>query len=266
MRISIAFIVSLLVTQVVEAQLVSDVNQFLSNGLNGSSRFTSMGGAFGALGGDLTAVSYNPASSSVFLHSEFGTSLTFTNNLTEGRYFGSSETEENSILKWDQFGAVFVFNNSDPKSQWKKISAGINTHKIVNFDQKATIFGNNSKGIDSYFLYYADGLAFENLPLYDQETVDQVYRILGDEIGFGAQQAFLGYQSYIINPTQFEDGNTSYYSNVEYNQVSHRLDLINSGFHRKTSFNFSALYGENLHLGFNINNHKLEYSNEHRLS
>ena len=72
-------------------------------------------------------------------------------------------------------------------------------------------------------------MTFENLPLYDGETVSEVYRVLGEENGFAAQQAFLGYQTYLINPFSFDDGETRYYSNVEYiNNIAHRLYMMAS--------------------------------------
>ena len=124
------------------------------------------------------------------------------------------------------------------------------------------MLGSNTTGIDAYFLYFADGLAFENLPLYDDETIPEVYRILGEDKGFAAQQAFLGYQAYLINPFNFEDGETRYTSNVEYNVVKHELDILTKGLHRKTALNFSGLYKEKLHLGVNLNIHKLEFHSD----
>jgi hypothetical protein len=70
------------------AQTVNDITYFLGSELNGSARYNSMAGAFGALGADLSAISQNPAGSSVFLHSEFGGTLTYTNKAVEGSYFG----------------------------------------------------------------------------------------------------------------------------------------------------------------------------------
>ena len=247
------------------AQNVNDVNRFLTTELNGSARYTSMAGAFGALGGDLTALSFNPASSSVFLNSEFGASVNYKNKLTKGTYFGTSTNRENDALSLDHFGAVFVFNNKNTESPWSRVSVGINLHKIATYDQKASVNGTNTNGIDQYFEYYADGLDFENLPIYDGETVSEVYKILGDENGFGAQQAFLGYQSYIVNPFNFENGNTEYYSNVDYNQVNHQLSLNNDGWHRKTSFNISGLYRNIFHVGVNINSHNLKFSSTQNL-
>ena len=260
MRYLTILIGSLLMMEMSVAQNVNDVNRFLTTELNGSARYTSMAGAFGALGGDLTALSFNPASSSVFLNSEFGASVNYKNKLTKGTYFGTSTNRENDDLSLDHFGAVFVFNNKNTESPWSRVSVGINLHKIATYDQKASINGTNTNGIDQYFEYYADGLDFENLPIYDGETVSEVYKILGDENGFGAQQAFLGYQSYIVNPFNFENGNTEYYSNVDYNQVNHQLSLNNDGWHRKTSFNISGLYRNIFHVGVNINSHNLKFS------
>ena len=265
MRYLTILIGSLLMIQVTVAQNVNDVNRFLSTELNGSARYTSMAGAFGALGGDLTALSFNPASSSVFLNSEFGASINYKNKLTKGTYFGTSTNRENDDLSLDHFGAVFVFNNKNTESPWSRVSVGINLHKIATYDQKATVNGTNTNGIDQYFEYYADGLDFENLPIYDGETVSEVYRILGDENGFGAQQAFLGFQSYIVNPFNFENGNTEYYSNVDYNQVNHQLSINNDGWHRKTSFNISGLYRNIFHIGVNINSHNLKFSSTQNL-
>ena len=208
MRYLTILIGSLLMMQVTVAQNINDVNRFLTTELNGSARYTSMAGAFGSLGGDLTALSFNPASSSVFLNSEFGASINYKNKLTEGTYYGTSANRENDDLSLDHFGAVFVFNNKNTEGPWSRVSVGINLHKIATYDQKAFVNGTNTNGIDQYFEYYADGLDFENLPIYDGETVSEVYKILGAENGFGAQQAFLGYQSYIVNPFNFENGNT----------------------------------------------------------
>ena len=54
------------------SQTYQDVLRYNSYNHEGTSRFNSMGGAFGALGGDLSSISINPAGSSIFLDSEFG--------------------------------------------------------------------------------------------------------------------------------------------------------------------------------------------------
>jgi len=255
-------VITLMLFQLTVAQTVNDVTMFLSEELNGSARYNSMAGAFGALGGDLTAVSINPAGSSVFLHSEFGGTLNYINSAIESSYFGSRTNKEDNNLKFYQIGAMFIFNNTNPESSWTRLATGINSHIVSKFDYKAIVSGRNSRGIDTYFLYFANGLNFENLSLYQGETIKEVYSVLGEESGFAAQQAFLGYQSYIINPFSFEDGETQYYSNVQYGKLDHRLDILSKGLHRKTALNFSGLFKNILHLGINLNLHKLQYHSD----
>ena len=62
----VLFIFLIFCSQNIFSQNIYDaINYNFSNDL-GNSRFTSMGGAFGALGGNLSAISTNPASGSVF--------------------------------------------------------------------------------------------------------------------------------------------------------------------------------------------------------
>ena len=250
-----------IMSQFLVSQTLNDITYLTKTGLNGSARYTSMAGAFGALGGDLTAISNNPAASSVFLNTEIGGSINFQARKNEGKYSGESRSMDEEAFYFDQFGAVFVFNNTDEENPWSRISAAINVNRIANFDQQTSLSGNNNKSIADYFLYFANGIAFEDIQLYDNETISDIYRYLGDEIGFGAQQGFLGYQSYIIDPFSSNDLEKSYLSNITSSKYGNNLEIVNSGFHRKTSFNFSAFYQNILHLGVNLNSHKLEFRN-----
>ena len=264
MRSLIYLGIALVVSHFSASQTLNDISYLTNSGLNGSARYTSMGGAFGALGGDLTAISDNPAASSVFLNTEIGGSLNFQTRTNKGIFSGTTQSTEDENFYFDQFGAVFVFNNTNQESPWSRISASININRIATFDQQAFLSGTNTSGIQDYFLYYANGIAFDEIQLYNDETISEVYRYLGDEVGYGAQQAFLGYQSYIVDPLSIDPNERSYASNINSNQVTQDLDLLNEGFHRKTSFNFSALYNNTLHLGVNINQHRLEFRNSQK--
>ena len=58
---------------------------------NGTARFESMGGAFGALGGDLSAINVNPASSSVFNDNEYGLTLGSEKKSNKSLLFNNSK-------------------------------------------------------------------------------------------------------------------------------------------------------------------------------
>ena len=55
---------------------------FAKETVNGTARYNAMSGAFGALGGDLSAIETNPAGAAVFLNSEFAISLNINNTET----------------------------------------------------------------------------------------------------------------------------------------------------------------------------------------
>ena len=60
------------------SQNSEDLKRLLNNNYSGTARFTSMGGAFISLGGDLSSISHNPASSSVFNHANVSFSLNYS--------------------------------------------------------------------------------------------------------------------------------------------------------------------------------------------
>lgn len=56
-------------------QNINDAIRYSQTDLSGTSRFTAMSGAFGALGGDLSAVNLNPAGSTYFNNNQAGFTL-----------------------------------------------------------------------------------------------------------------------------------------------------------------------------------------------
>ena len=253
--------ITALISNFINSQTLNDLNYITFSSPNGSARYKSMAGAFGALGGDLSSIANNPAGSSVFLYNEIGASINYNSKNVKGIYSGQPRTIKDEDFYFDQFGAAFVFNNTNEKSSWKRITASLSVNRITSFDQRSSINGAGKNSISDYFLYYADGVTLEDIQIYDDETISDIYGYLGEEIGFDAQQAFLGYQSYIIDPLTNNLSERSYVSNIKSDRFNHILNQFNEGYHRKTSFNFSGLYKDFLHLGFNINQHRIEFSN-----
>ena len=62
----ILFTILSLVVYNVSAQNYKDALRYSTEDLTGTARFKGMSGAFGAIGGDFSAININPAGSSVF--------------------------------------------------------------------------------------------------------------------------------------------------------------------------------------------------------
>lgn len=99
---------------------------FSKEKINGTARYNAMSGAFGALGGDLSAMEINPAGAAVFLKSEFAISLDIRNTKTSADFYGNSLSTKNDYTNLSQAGGVFVFRGYGNNSDWSNIALGFN--------------------------------------------------------------------------------------------------------------------------------------------
>lgn len=237
------------------SQTYEDVLRYNSFYHDGSSRFNSMGGAFGALGGDLSSISINPAGSSVFLESEFGISINYKSQEIDNSFNSSLSSSKDDLISFNQAGFVLVYENRK-----SKFSIAYNMNRLNDFNDSFSFRGNNKSGIDNYFLYYADGIPYSDLLVYEDETIQDAYKFLGDNYGFGDQQAFLGYQSYIISEDRGPYNN--YISNAIYNNLNQNVSIFRKGDHFKHSLNFSSSFNNHIFLGLNVNFHTLQFEED----
>lgn len=239
---------------VVQAQetTADDALRYAVENLTGSARFKAMGGAFGAVGGDLSAINQNPAGS-IFFANNFAT---FTgssyNSKNISRYFGTSNKENDNSFDLNQAGVVFVFKDNNPKNDWKKFTIAFNYENNNNFNNSIYSSGiNPTNSIDQYFLRFANGLPSEGGILLS--TLENAYF---ENLNFIDQQALLGYNAYIFNPVSNNSNNSVYVSNVptagNYFQDNY---TISTGYDGKFTANFATAYKDKLFLGINLNYH-----------
>lgn len=241
------------------AQTSQDALNFSTYGVFGSSRYTSMGGAFGSLGGDLSSISDNPAAGAVFLYSEMG--LTFEANFNNSVANGDTRNipTRRSFSDLSQFGFIFSLKNNEDGS-FNKLNFGFNIHKVQEFDNNINSISSRNIGMDQFFLNNAQGVPLDNIMTRENETVSELYDFLGNKYGYSVQQAFLGFNGYIIDPVSNEEGNTSYISSAKYNQVDHDFYIDKIGDHKKYSFTVSTQYKNSIYLGLNLNSHRVYYN------
>ena len=121
-----------------------------------------MAGAFGASGGDLSAITINPASSSVFLFNQISfSSISYENKINTN--FSNTVNQKNMTnpttgnfpiptFHINHLGAVFVFNNNNKNENWSRVSLSYNFNDKKRYNNSYTVEGNNSNGLDNYLL------------------------------------------------------------------------------------------------------------------
>ncbi|MCC1485029.1 OmpP1/FadL family transporter [Winogradskyella immobilis] len=258
-KVILLFIAVLLMSNV-NGQDITDAVRYSIDEIEGTARFKAMGGAFGALGGDLSAININPAGSSIFTNSHASISLGVFGKDNTVSFFNTTNSSTDTNADLNQGGAVFVFQNANPNSKWKKFSLGIAYDRTGNFDDDWVASGiNPTNTIGQYFEEFANGQRLDEISALDGETIGQAYSEIGSIFGFGNQQAFLGFESFILDPVNNSDDNTEYINNITGGNYNQRYFLSSTGFNGKLGFNVSGQYGEKIHLGLNVNTHFLNY-------
>ena len=119
---------------IAQEMTTADALRYAVENMNGTARFRGMSGAFGAVGGDLSAISINPAGSLFFNNNFASVTVSSFNNSNNANYFGTKSKENFSTLDLNQVGAVLVFSDTSGKSEWNKISVALNYDNTNNFD------------------------------------------------------------------------------------------------------------------------------------
>lgn len=233
-----------------QSQEITDALRYAQNNLNGTARFQAMSGAFGALGGDLSSLNINPAGSAVFSNNQAAFTISSLNTKNNSNYFGTKTSEKDNSFDLNQAGGVFVFKNNNPNSNWKKFSLALNYENTNNFNNSFFSAGTNpNNSVDNYFLSYANGIPFGDFENTSYSRLD-----------FAAQQAYLGYQAFVINPVSPTDDNTLYNTNVPAGGNYYQENEITSqGYNGKLSFNAATSYKDKLYIGINLNSHFTDF-------
>ena len=125
------------------SQSVSDIVDFSIDNPLGTARFESMGGAFGALGGDLSAININPAGSAVFNTNQYVLSFSNNEKKINTNFFNSLSSKTSSKFSVNNGGGVWVFENFGG-CNIDKISFGINAQTNNSFHNDFHIKGLNN--------------------------------------------------------------------------------------------------------------------------
>ena len=128
------------------SQYVNDALKFSSQNTFGTSKFNSMSGAFGSLGGDFSNLSHNPAGLGMYQFSEFTYTNSFGRNIVTSDFRNTKERDWQINSQTENIGIVL----SNPKSDLnvKRINFGVGWNQTASFNERIFIAstGRNPKG------------------------------------------------------------------------------------------------------------------------
>lgn len=123
-----------------KAQSIYDAVNIASKDLDGTARFVGMGGAMGALGGDISTIGTNPAGIGIYRSNDVMTSFGYSLTGTESNYEGSKFEMNKARWNLDNLGFV-VSTKVGNETALRFVNFGFNYHKTKSFYKNMTMEG-----------------------------------------------------------------------------------------------------------------------------
>lgn len=225
------------------AQTSIDALRYSQTGYMGSARATAMGGSFGALGAEISAIGINPAGLSLYRRSEISISPAVFLRKNATSFFGNTSNDTKYNFNLGELGLVIATKpvNAD-KHGWQSINLSIAYNKLANFSSVSSYSGfNASNSLLDYFIQSTNagnGTQPSNLDPFT---------------------ANLAYQSFLINPIDSAD-TTHYYSEIKNGGVLQRRNVNANGSIGECLASMAGNYKDKLYIGASVGYQILSFS------
>ena len=162
-RFSLLIVAIISLASVSFAQNVDDALRYSQIFYGGTARFMSMGGAFTALGGDLSSLSQNPAGIGVFRSSEISVSPQLFHIKSTSAFNGIS-SDYLYDFNLNQTGIVGNIIKRNNESGLLTLNFGYSFNRTNNFNQSIIINGkSNNSSMADYWVDQSNGLYKDEL-------------------------------------------------------------------------------------------------------
>ncbi|MEM6347795.1 MAG: outer membrane protein transport protein [Bacteroidota bacterium] len=245
--LSFLFIVSLS-TSLLLAQNEADALRHSQTGLVGSARALGMGGAFSAVGADISSGYLNPAGLGLLRSSKFTVSPVFRVNTDNAEFLGNSENNSRSRLNMNNWG--YVVNKKlyyDTGSERREVERGL----------KAWTFGIGQHQLENYYRNTQTG-GFNEFSSISQALAANAQGINPANLGDFSNER-LAFDTFIID-TVLNRGGDAYFGAMNRGQIDQRFQRIETGRRNEWFISLAGNFEDKLYIGGTVGIQRLEYS------
>lgn len=227
------------------AQDETDALRFSTLTPPGTARSIGFGGAVGAIGGDFSSLSVNPAGIGVYRSSEITFTPSIKSNSASSDYLLQTTKDDNTRFTINNLGAVFTnaakgrrYKNSD----WKSVSFGIGFNRVADFNRNYSYEGVNTTSSGTF--------AFESDANLYPLDVDNTNTLAG-----------LGYNAFLLDTTSL--AGMSYETVVPFGTgVNQRRSVRERGGITEIAISLGGNYKEKLLVGATLGIPSLSYKRD----
>ena len=247
MKRNLLFITALFVCVLSFGQGEMDAYRYASSDVSGTARGQAMGGAFGALGGDVTGVAINPAGIGVYRSSEIVANMSLTSPLING----NTNRESNSVFHFDNLSYVGYYPLV--RGSMLSLNFGFNYSRIKSFEQQYSASRPKMNASLTDYMAYLTGAKGINQSTWDLGNTDSWYA--NSNIPW---LSVLAWDGYLINPGK---QNNTYVSILdEGEQVSPSLKVSEKGKVESYDFTLGSNVANVFYWGATVSITELSYS------
>lgn len=204
---------------------------------HGTARYSGLGGAMGALGADMSAISINPAGAGRYSRSDFS----FTGDITAARTKATFNANQTQDLKGNfnisNIGAVFVKPMSIEKpTMWRYYQFGVTSTRTNDFHSRTRIEGDNANSMTDAFSNVLNNQGFD---LNNIGGASQFYELLA-------------YDAYLLGFDNVSNDFFGWYDPNNPDGVRHIKETTTRGAQYQTDITLSGNYNGKLYVGGSI--------------
>jgi len=234
MRTNFIVIILLVVFSLpVLAQNEADALRFSQTYSGGTARSLSLSGAFGALGGDATSLSINPAGIGVYRASEFTITAGVNNDLVNSTYLNKYEDYKYKV-NISNLAYIYTYN-TNKNTGWVSASFGVGYNRLADFNRNISIRGSNAKS----------SLLDEFVNNSNNNNGDVYY----EDVAWNADLLILDENSGLYS---------SDFTGTNYGQTI-RKNIVTKGGIGEYDFSFGANFGHIVYIGATVGVQRLDY-------
>jgi len=246
------------------AQTEFDAQKLVLSDINGTARYMSMAGAFGALGGDPSAIKDNPAGLGIYRTSEMsGTlNLLMQNSTSNWKYqtngvlnnsFGNDNVNKMDFNNFSYIKTIPTFKSENTNSGLLSSNWSFSFNRLKNFERNLTVkSGSSASSMTDYMAYFTGNITGSEL-----ESANDPYN--NTNIPWISE---LAYQGFLIN--EYVDPVTninSWSSLLNANEtVTPSYVVHESGYLDEYSLGWAGNFSNKLYLGATLNLQSIDYN------
>lgn len=213
------------------AQDMTDALRYSNYRISGTARSQAMGNAFGALGGDFTSLSINPAGAAVYRSSEFTFSTAMGNTKVDGNYLGRSASDSEYNISINNIGYIGTIpTGANSETGLVSMTFGMGFNRLGSFTTNMLAQGSDMESsLMKYFTHNA------NNPFTQSDNLDPYYERLA-------------WDTYMLN---YDDQNNEYFNDLTDNNYgqSVRKTTQREGHINEYLFSLAANFNHKFYIG-----------------